>query len=198
MPRLRSSHPPDRYGRRRRHRQGLGRPDRQAGTISPGSHGGGLVTCVLARRPASRERKLRSVSTHTTTAEASSQARVLALRLEGSSRPISIFIRGDGCGGAVKGESGASNPTQPRRQTCESVRRDSRAQEGRPTSSTLPGLPYEDTTPLRGERRDRKWLAVAGLFLSWPGSRSPSSSTGTRTTSRGGGGFGCEQSRSRR
>jgi len=36
-------------------------------------------------------------------------------------KPIGVFIRGDGYGGAVKGEEGASNPTQTRRLACESA-----------------------------------------------------------------------------
>ena len=34
---------------------------------------------------------------------------------------IGVFIRGNGYGGTVKGENGASNPTQPRRAACESA-----------------------------------------------------------------------------
>src|SRR5712691_5828168 len=73
------------------------------------------------------------------------------------SQAISVFIRGDGYGGAGKGERGASNPTQPRRQACESAGATSPAPRSRiRPSSTPPCLTLTETLPpLRGERQDK-------------------------------------------
>jgi len=107
----------------------------------------------------------------------------------------------------VKGESGASNPTQPRHQACESA--GGATQEPHKTQAPLLDLalpPLTETLrPLRGERQDRcEQTAVNRCGEQIEGDRSkvavrdcpqlasisrPSSSTGTRTTSRIGGGF---------